>query len=83
MQTYLGQLKGTGRIPLSYVICRVAQPPDDAVYQTELEQSITMAPILGPDYLWDNARVYAIIKQLVLEDPGRSYIMTFDRHSDG
>jgi hypothetical protein len=83
MQTSLGQLKGTGRIPLSYVIYREAQPPDDAVYQMELEQSIAMAPLLGPDYLCDNARIYAIVKQLVLEGPGRSYIIAFDRISDG
>jgi hypothetical protein len=70
METYLGQLKGTGRIPLSYVIRRLAQPPDDVQYQTELEQSIAMAPLIGPDYLRDNARVYAIIKHLVLEGPG-------------
>jgi hypothetical protein len=83
MQTYLGQLKGTGRIPLSYVIRCVAQPPDDTIYQTELEQSIALAPLVGPDYSRDNARVYAIVKQLVLEGPGRSYIMAFDRISDG
>jgi hypothetical protein len=83
METYLGQLKGTGRIPLSYVIRRQAQPPDDAQYQTELEQSIAMAPLIGPDYLRDNAHVYAIIKQLVLEGPGRSYILVYDRVSDG
>jgi hypothetical protein len=83
MQTYLGQLKGTGCTPLSYVIRRVAQLPDDTIYQMELEQSIAMAPLLGPDYLRDNARVYAIVKQLVLEGPGRSYIMTFDSVIDG
>ncbi len=83
MESYLGQLKGTGWIPLCYVIHRLAQPPPDAQYETELEQSIAMAPLSGPDYLRDNARVYAIIKQLVLEGPGRSYILTFDRLSDG
>ncbi len=83
METYLGQLKGTGRIPLSYVIRRRAQPPPDAQYQTELEQSIALAPHIGPDYQRDNVRVYAIIKQLVLEGPGRSYILPYDRISDG
>jgi hypothetical protein len=63
METYLGQLKGTGRIPLSYVICRRAQAPPDAQNQTELEQSIALAPHVGPDYQRDNVRVYAIIKQ--------------------
>jgi hypothetical protein len=83
MDTYLGQLKGTGRIPLRYVVWCLAQPPDDALHETELEQSVAMAPLIGPDYMRDNARVYAIIKQLVLEGPGRSYIMPFDRASDG
>jgi hypothetical protein len=50
METYLGQLKGTGRIPLSYVIRRIAQPDLDAQYQTELEQNIAMAPLHGPDF---------------------------------
>ena len=59
MQTYLGQLKGTGRIPLSYVIRRLSQPLPDTVYQTELEQNIAMAPLAGPDYQRDNVRVYA------------------------
>lgn len=68
MQTFLGQLKGTGCIPLSYVIHQVAQPPDDALYQTELEQSIAMTFLVEPDYLCDNTLMYAIIKQLVLED---------------
>ncbi len=72
LETYLGQLKGTGRIPLCYVIRRHAQPLPDAQYQTELEQSIALAPLLGPDFQRDNVRVYSIIKQLVLEGPGRS-----------
>jgi hypothetical protein len=65
------------------VIHRLAQPPEDAQYQTKMEQSIAMAPLTGPDYMRDNARVYAIIKQLILEGPGRSYIMSVDRVSDG
>ena len=31
----------------------------------------------------DNAKVYGIIKQLVLEGPGRSYILRYDATSDG
>jgi hypothetical protein len=42
-----------------------------------------MAPLLGPDYLRDNARVYAIIVQLVLEGPGLNYTLVFDRVGDG
>jgi hypothetical protein len=83
LETYLGQLKGTGRIPLCYVIRRLATPPPEAQHPTEQEQSIALVPLVGPDYQRDNVRVYGIIKQLVLEGPGRSYIMAFDKTSDG
>ncbi len=53
------------------------------MYLTELEQNMAMAPLSGPDYQRDNVRVYAILKQLVLEGPGHSYIMPYDRVSDG
>jgi hypothetical protein len=83
LDTYLGQLKGTGRIPLRYVIRRLATPDVNAVFETELEESIALAPLTGPDFQRDNVRVYGIIKQLVLEGPGRSYIMPFDKTSNG
>ncbi len=83
LETYLGQLRGTGHIPLRYVIRRLATPPRDAQYQTEQEQSVALVPLQGPDFQRDNVRVYGIIKQLVLEGPGRSYIMPFDRANDG
>ncbi len=68
---------------MSYVIRRQAQSAQDAQYQTELEQCIALAPLAGPDFQRDNIRVYAIIKQLVLEEPGRSYILPYDHVSDG
>jgi hypothetical protein len=83
LETYLGQLKGTGCIPLCYVIRHLATAPPNAQYQTEQEQSIALVPLSGPDYQWDNIQVYGIIKQLGLEGPGRSYIMPFDKASDG
>ncbi len=73
LETYLGQLKGTGRIPLRYVICHAAAPQPDAQYQTEQEQSTAHVLLVGPDYQRDNVRVYGIIKQLILEGPGRTF----------
>ena len=48
-----------------------------------LEESIAIAPLVGDDFQRDNTRVYGIIKQLVLEGPGRSYILPFDKTSNG
>lgn len=83
LETYLTNLKGSGRIPLKYVIRRNTVPIPDAVYETEQEESIAIAPLTGDDFQRDNTRVYGIIKQLVLEGPGRSYIMSFDATSNG
>lgn len=83
LETYLMHLKGSGRIPLKYVIRRNTIPVPDTVYETEQEESIAIAPLIGDDFLRDNTRVYGIIKQLVLEGPGRSYIMPFDATSNG
>jgi hypothetical protein len=83
METYLSHLKGSGRIPLCYVIHKDTVPVPNAVYDTVLEESIAIAPLVGDDFQRDNTRVYGIIKQLVLEGPGRSYILPFDKTSNG
>jgi hypothetical protein len=82
-ETYLGQLIGSGRIPLRYAIRHDEFPIPGTIFQTEQEQSIALAPLTGPAYQRDNAKVYGIIKQLVLEGPGRSYIIPFDSTSNG
>ena len=83
IETYLSQLKGSGRIPLNYVIRKQAVPIPNAVYATDEEQIVAIAPLTGDQYNKDNAKVYGILKQLCLEGPGRSYILEFDRVKDG
>ena len=80
--TYLGLLKRTGRVPLIYVIQRLAIPEAAAVYQMPEEQQGTITPLFGPDCDRDNTRVYNVLKQLCLIDPGRTYILLFDARSD-
>lgn len=82
-ETYLGQLLGSGWIPLSYIIRRTELPDPEATYQNDLERLIAIAPLVGDAFQRDNARVYGIIKQLVIEGPGRSYILPYDRANNG
>jgi hypothetical protein len=44
---------------------------------------IALAPLNGPSFQRDNAKVFGIIKQLVLEGPGRTYIIRFDATANG
>ncbi len=78
LDTYLGQLKGTGRIPLKHAIHRYAIPVPDTIFQNELEESIALAPLAGEIYQRDNSKVYGIIQQLIIEGSGRSYILQYD-----
>jgi hypothetical protein len=62
MDTYLGQLLGSGHIPLKYVICTQATPDLNAIYATTQAQLIALAPLNGDSFNRDNARVYGLIQ---------------------
>jgi len=50
MDTYLGQLLGSGHIPLKYVICTQATPDLNAIYATTQAQLIALAPLNGDSF---------------------------------
>ncbi len=83
LETYLSLLKGTGKIPLNYVIRPVVNPDPTATYESESERSVAMAPLAGPEFDRDNAKVYGILKQLCVDGPGRTYILPFDKARNG
>jgi len=53
------------------------------VYVTNQVQCIALAPLIGDAYNRDNTRVYGLIKQLILEGPGCTYIMRHDVTANG
>jgi hypothetical protein len=83
IETYLSQLKGSGHVALNYVIRKIPIPAPGTIFQTDAEQAVAIAPLIGDQYNRDNAKVYGILKQLCLEGPGRSYILDFDRAKNG
>jgi hypothetical protein len=84
VDTYLNRLRGQGRIPLNYVIRSVETPIPGTQYETEQEMLIATAPLTGHQFDIDNERVYGVIKQLILDGPGWSYITnTIDRAKNG
>lgn len=66
LETYLGQILGSGWILLCYMIRRAENLDPDLLCSTEQEQAIVMDPLQGMVYQRDNIKVYGIIKQLVL-----------------
>lgn len=57
VETYLSQILGSGRVPLSYVIRRMEIAPPDQAYQTEQARMIAIAPLVSPFFQRDNARI--------------------------
>jgi hypothetical protein len=47
VETYPSQLKGCGRVPLNYAIRKIAVPIPGTIYETEQEQSVAIAPLVG------------------------------------
>jgi hypothetical protein len=70
METYMGQLMGSGKIPLKYIIRSQALADPNTICATPQAQWIA-----GDAFNRDNAKVYGLIKQLVLEGPGQMNIM--------
>ena len=52
IETYLGQLKGSGRVPLNYVIRKLAIPVPGTVYATDAEQAVANASMSS--FIWDS-----------------------------
>ena len=83
METYLGQLLGSGRVPLQYVIRTDAIADPQAMYVTPQTHLVAIAPLVGDSFNRDNAKVYGLIKQLILEGPGQTYIMRCNTDTSG
>jgi hypothetical protein len=62
LEMHLGQLCGSGRDPLNYIICYTAVAPPEEAYETEQARLVAVAPLNGPSYQRDNAKVNGIIK---------------------
>jgi len=83
IETYLSQLKGSGRVALNSVIRKNTVPVPGMIFQTDAEQAVAIAPLAGEQFNRDNAKLYGILKKLCLEGPGRSYILDFDSAKNG
>jgi hypothetical protein len=86
LKNYLGRVRGAARLPLIYV----AREHDDVTdeirereYDTHTKEICDIVLLSGQHYEVDNASVWEIIKGLVIDGFGWSFIKRYDKKMDG
>jgi hypothetical protein len=85
-KNYFGQIRGTARISLTYIIRNHLEVNKDfrnAEYGSTLECLIAITCLNRMHFEIDNKRVWQEVKALVIDGFGWSYIKQFERLSDG
>jgi hypothetical protein len=85
-KTYMGQLRGAAKCPLTYIFRDHAQV-DPALYLLPYadhdSRLVNTTELLGPWFEIENHCVYDKFKALVLKGPGWSFVKAFDRTRNG
>ena len=80
---YVKSLKGCENVPLNYII-RSDDPTVVAAGLANPETAlIFQASLQGPPFCKDNKRVYAIMKQLLVDTVAWAWIQRYDRNENG
>ena len=86
LKNYLGLIRGAAKVPLSYVV-RDHEVVTAAIREREYGSHALMVTAIiqlsGPHYDVDNVSVWEIIKSLVIDGFGWSFVKKFDRTTDG
>ncbi len=86
LKNYLGRVRGVAKIPLAYTIRDHDDITDlirNAEYDTHTKRIMAIVLLSGENYVVDNASLWEIIKTLVIDRFGWSFIKRFDRSMDG
>jgi hypothetical protein len=84
--TYLGCVRGAGKIPLAYVVRShtIVTPEIEAeTYDTREERLVATIVLDGEHYAIDNKAIYDELKPLIVNGPGWSFAKKFDKKKDG
>ncbi|MHA7927588.1 MAG: hypothetical protein ACX936_20475 [Marinobacter sp.] len=80
--TYLSNHKGAQYAPLDYVIRPEPLEPGH-VHTTQRERDLYNYPLTGPLFREDNAQVYRMLSDLVMDTDGGTWIQDYDRAQNG
>jgi hypothetical protein len=79
---YLSVIPGVNGVPLSYVVCQVVEPEDDAEYETFSERMIAHAPHMGQYFIADSRRVHNLLTGYLQGELPESWIRNLSCHQD-
>ena len=86
LKNYLGRIRGAAKVPLSYVVRDhevVTAAIRERVYGSHAQMVTAIIQLSGQYYEVDNVSVWEIIKSLVIDGFGWSFVKKFDRAMDG
>ena len=86
LKNYYGRVRGAAKIPLAYTIRDHDDITDlirNAENDTHTKRIMAIVLLSGEHYAVDNASLWEIIKTLVIDGFGWSFIKRFDKNMDG
>jgi hypothetical protein len=85
-KNYLGRIRGAAKIPLSYVVRDHDEPTaamQAAEYSSHSKKVAALTLLSGQHFAVNNESVWEVIKTLVIDGFGGSFVKGFDRTMDG
>jgi hypothetical protein len=86
LKNYLGWVRGAAKVPILYVVCDhdvVTEEIRDAEYTTHTMKVSALLRLSGEHFDVDNASVWEILKGLVIDGFGWSFVKRFDNSMNG
>jgi hypothetical protein len=83
LEDYFGKRRGASGVYLSYVIRAEAEPETGVTYATTDEEMIARVPLEGQYYDIDKATVWDVIRQVLYDTDGWSWVSEYTRGKDG
>lgn len=86
LKNYLGRVRGAAKVPLLYTV-RDHEVPTEAIREAEYDshsKKVSAIVLLsGQHFAVDNESLWEIVKSLVIDGFGWSFVKRFDRRMDG
>ena len=83
IDNHLSKLRGTSGVPLSYITRDNVIPLQGIPYANDIDEMIARAPHAGRHYRKDNEEVWHVIRKVLYDSDGWSWVSTYESAKDG